>query len=82
MSVTDDGVGFDPALVETPAAERPGGMGLRAMRERAAAASVDLTIESAPGAGTRVRVVAPPIPSATKPPRVKREAGGTRHSST
>jgi signal transduction histidine kinase len=62
VSVADDGVGFDSALLETPAAERPGGMGLQSMHERAAAAGIDLAVESAPGTGTRVRVVAP-IPS-------------------
>ena len=49
MSVVDDGRGFDPTC---PAC----GYGLAGMRERAAAAQADLTIESEPGAGARVTV--------------------------
>ena len=49
LTVADDGQGFDPA---SPG----GGFGLGGMRERAAAAQAKLTIQSAPGAGTRVVV--------------------------
>jgi signal transduction histidine kinase len=50
LSIEDDGRGFDPASV--------GGdtMGLQIMRERAQAIGAKLTIESAPGRGTRVSV--------------------------
>ena len=49
MIVADDGHGFDPSS--------PGrGFGLTGMRERAAAAHAELTIESAPGAGAKVTV--------------------------
>ncbi|MFC2029975.1 PAS domain S-box protein [Chloroflexota bacterium] len=50
LSIEDDGRGFDPASV--------GGdkMGLQIMRERAQAIGAKLTIESAPGRGTRVTV--------------------------
>jgi signal transduction histidine kinase len=52
LEVADDGVGFD--------LERAGaGLGLSGMRERAARLGGRLTVESAPGAGTRVRVEVP-----------------------
>ena len=60
VTVVDDGVGYDPQAAVTPAADgRSGGMGLPAMRARAAAEGLTLRIESAPGAGTRVTVTAP-----------------------
>jgi signal transduction histidine kinase len=53
LEVVDDGVGFEPAL-------RGGdGYGLPGMRERAARLGGTLRVESAPGAGTRVRVEVP-----------------------
>lgn len=51
MSITDDGIGFDP--------DRNGaynGNGLKSMRERALAIKAELVIESAPGAGTKIRL--------------------------
>lgn len=59
-TVTDDGIGFDPA--KPPVKERDvtsGGMGLRSMQERATAAGIELHIDSAPGHGTTVRLTAP-----------------------
>jgi signal transduction histidine kinase len=53
LVVADDGVGFDPAV------SRPGHLGLTTMRERAVAAGGQLSIDSAPGRGTRVEVVRP-----------------------
>ncbi|HMQ30829.1 MAG TPA: sensor histidine kinase [Chloroflexaceae bacterium] len=54
--VRDDGVGFDPGAL----AELPGNrLGLRQMRERAAALDGRLTILSRPGQGTEVRVWLP-----------------------
>jgi signal transduction histidine kinase len=50
LEVTDDGTGFDPELA-------PPGLGLASMRERAAAVGGTLRVSSAPGAGTRVRLV-------------------------
>lgn len=47
LEVADDGRGFDPATAT-------GGLGLRGMRERLALIGGSLTIEGAPGAGTRV----------------------------
>jgi len=52
LSVVDDGVGFDPTL-RTP------GHGLRNLRERAARLDGTLTIDSAPGQGTHLRLEIP-----------------------
>jgi signal transduction histidine kinase len=53
VEVRDDGLGFDPA------AGHPGHFGLDSMRTRAAEIDARLTISSAPGLGTLVRVRAP-----------------------
>jgi signal transduction histidine kinase len=53
MLITDDGRGFDPT---TP---RPGHFGLQTMRERAASTGGTLTLVSAVGRGTRLRVSVP-----------------------
>jgi len=58
MTLTDDGCGFDVAAV-TAAEERGRGLGLASMQERASLAGGQVTIESAPGKGTTVRVVVP-----------------------
>jgi signal transduction histidine kinase len=50
LEVRDDGVGFDP---ETDYA---GHLGLKSMRERAGTIGASVTFESAPGAGSRVRL--------------------------
>lgn len=59
LAVADDGIGFDPA---TPVTASPdgvrGGMGLRSMRERAAAAGISLEVRSTPGHGTAVAATA------------------------
>ncbi len=52
LEVTDDGVGFDPAMVN-------GGYGLRGMRGRVAEAGGTVTVRSAPGEGTSVLVEVP-----------------------
>ncbi|GAA4721924.1 sensor histidine kinase [Phytohabitans rumicis] len=52
VAVTDNGQGFDPAAVDA-------GYGLRGMHNRAVAFGGTCTIESAPGAGTTVRVSLP-----------------------
>jgi signal transduction histidine kinase len=60
VTVADNGAGFDPAAPVTASADgRSGGLGLRSMRERAAAAGLALDITSAPGQGTTVTIVAP-----------------------
>jgi NarL family two-component system sensor histidine kinase YdfH len=56
IEVGDDGVGFDP----TVAFDQPGHYGLLGMRERTRLAGGMLVVESAPGAGTRVRTVLRP----------------------
>jgi signal transduction histidine kinase len=59
-SVTDNGIGFDLSAPVTPSADgRRGGMGMRSMRERAAAAGLTLRLESSPGSGTCITVEAP-----------------------
>jgi PAS domain S-box-containing protein len=51
LEVVDNGQGFDPDLLNDG-----GGVGLSSMRERTAALGGTLTMQSAPGAGTCVRV--------------------------
>jgi signal transduction histidine kinase len=53
LEVTDDGVGFEPAR------SGRGGFGLAGMRERAERLRGTVRVESAPGAGTRVRAEVP-----------------------
>jgi len=58
LVVEDDGRGFDPA--QPPAASTAArGLGIHSMRERAAVHRGALTIDSAPGRGTRVAVEIP-----------------------
>jgi signal transduction histidine kinase len=55
LEVADDGAGFDPA-----ATLRTGGsLGLRSMRDRAGSVRGSAVVESAPGAGTVVRLEVP-----------------------
>lgn len=51
LEITDDGVGFDPA-----SASQTGGLGLRGIAERVAQLGGQLTLQSAPGTGTKLRV--------------------------
>ena len=62
LEVRDNGAGFDPT------ASYPGHLGLHSMRERAAGVGATLTIDSSPGAGTRVRVELPLFPRAASRP--------------
>ncbi|HEY2518892.1 MAG TPA: GAF domain-containing sensor histidine kinase [Streptosporangiaceae bacterium] len=57
LEVADDGCGFAPDAPAAPGI--PGGLGLASMRGRAEAAGGTLTIRSAPGAGTTVRLAVP-----------------------
>ena len=52
LEVRDDGMGFDPALASS-------GLGLASMRERAEMVGGVLRVNSAPGAGTRIRLTVP-----------------------
>jgi signal transduction histidine kinase len=61
VTIRDDGVGFDPAAMRTPAMRRAH-FGLVSMGERASLAGGSLTIDSSPGAGTTVRVSFPLAP--------------------
>jgi signal transduction histidine kinase len=54
LQIADDGSGFDPAF-----ARRPGHHGLENMAARAEALRGQLTIDSLPGAGTRIILVLP-----------------------
>ena len=68
VTVVDNGTGFDPGAPPAAAPDgRSGGMGMRTMRERAAAAGLTLRVASTPGAGTTV-TVAVPLPPPTEPP--------------
>ncbi len=62
MVLTDDGRGFDPATV-IAAPDQSRGLGLAGMQERASLAGGQVTVESAPGRGTTVRVVMPLSPT-------------------
>lgn len=52
LTVSDDGVGFTPGVAE--------GQGLRGIRERLEIVGGTMTVTSAPGAGTTVRLDCPP----------------------
>ena len=54
LRITDDGDGFEPSV-----APPPGHHGLANMRDRAAALGADLSVESAAGSGTTVRLRVP-----------------------
>jgi signal transduction histidine kinase len=56
LTISDDGVGFDPAATR---AEASGHFGLAGLRERAERIGARLEVRSAPGAGTTVEVDAP-----------------------
>jgi signal transduction histidine kinase len=60
LDVRDDGAGFDPALLD----HGPGhGFGLVAMRQRIAALSGTVQVESEPGGGTAISACVPTVPS-------------------
>lgn len=56
LEVGDDGKGFDPVAV---AEEESQHLGMRSLRDRAELAGGRLSVVSAPGSGTRIRVVVP-----------------------
>ncbi|MBA3469750.1 MAG: sensor histidine kinase [Herpetosiphonaceae bacterium] len=57
LLVRDDGVGFDPRQTA-----QPGHYGIAGMRERALLLGAQLSLDSTPGAGTRIEVNIPRIP--------------------
>jgi signal transduction histidine kinase len=59
LDIRDDGVGFDPAAVQSG---EDGGFGLTVMRQRVGRLAGTLEIESEPGAGTAVFAGVPAIP--------------------
>jgi signal transduction histidine kinase len=61
LTVGDDGQGFDPS------GSFPGHLGLRSMQERAEAINGCVTVESAPGSGTRISVRVPAVTDARGP---------------
>ncbi|RMG21693.1 MAG: PAS domain-containing protein [Deltaproteobacteria bacterium] len=60
--IEDDGVGFDEAAVGK-AASRGRGAGLQGIRERLGLVGGELTLESAPGEGTTLRLAVPLAPT-------------------
>lgn len=64
LTVTDDGKGFDPAIVEQYVAE--GHIGLGSLLARFDAMGGSMRVSSADGYGTQVTVTSPPEPSMLK----------------
>jgi signal transduction histidine kinase len=62
LSVRDDGVGAPPQALDDPRSH-----GVLGMRERAGHFGGKLSIDSAPGQGTRVRLVMPLLLGASQP---------------
>jgi signal transduction histidine kinase len=62
LGIEDDGHGFDPARPAAPSSTIRG-LGIHSMRERAAVHRGTLTIDAAPGRGTRVAVEIPLAPA-------------------
>ena len=58
IEVEDDGQGFDLASVAKPA-DKGRGLGLMGMKERVALFGGTLSVETAPGAGTQLRIEVP-----------------------
>jgi signal transduction histidine kinase len=71
VEISDDGCGFQPN-----SGSPQGGMGLHSMEERAALLKGSLTIESAPGRGTKVTAHLPGGLAVTAPVIPGRKAGG------
>ena len=60
VTVTDQGIGFDPAAVfSKPISQQKAGWGLFSIRERLMLLSGQLEIESTPGRGTQFRIIVP-----------------------
>ena len=72
--VEDDGIGFD---LGNALGQAGGSLGLFGMHERAGYVSGELSLESGPGLGTRVRVVIPMEPGTSAGPRPFEPLAGT-----
>jgi CheY-like chemotaxis protein len=59
ITVTDEGIGFDPASLDDPANAGTVGWGLFSIRERLTQLGGRFEIDSSPGRGTRFRLIAP-----------------------
>ena len=59
ITVSDEGVGFDPAGLVDPAKASAVGWGLFSIRERLTLLGGRFDVESSPGNGTRLRLIAP-----------------------
>ena len=62
MSVTDDGAGFDGQVLQEPVVGA-GGFGLYSVRERLEHLGGRMEVDTRPGAGTVIRVIAPALSS-------------------
>ena len=59
LTIRDDGVGFDPTILEQAA--RSGHVGLKQMRERVAGLKGTFILRTAPGQGTEIRISLPAV---------------------
>jgi PAS domain S-box-containing protein len=59
ITVADEGIGFDPAALERRSKDSDVGWGLFSIRERVTLLGGRLDVESAPGRGTKFRLIAP-----------------------
>jgi signal transduction histidine kinase len=59
ITVSDEGVGFEEEALDYRSGRRPGRLGLFSIRERLTLLGGRFEIDSAPGQGTRMRLVAP-----------------------
>lgn len=73
ISVSDDGRGFDPGILNSFGAEH--GFGLLSLRERAQYIGGVLDIQSAPGRGSRIMLTVPIEPSPSESAEVVSEIG-------
>jgi len=55
LLIQDEGVGFDPAIIEQPGA----GLGVAGMRERVRSVNGEFVLKSSPGEGTIIEVEVP-----------------------
>ncbi|MBI5507883.1 MAG: response regulator [Deltaproteobacteria bacterium] len=79
VAVTDGGQGFDPSLIRA-AGGKAGGFGLFSLNERLRLLGGRMEIDSAPGRGSRFRLVAPATPAKDMP--VSRAATAASHAAT